>query len=147
LYAGIPERPRSGSDERNTLPPASANKNESHNTSEDKNPLGLHLALDNPTPIGDIIFVHGLGGSAKMTWCWNRDLNYFWPSWLASEGDLSSYRIFTFGYNSDFAGADTNLNIVDFAKDLLFQMLTFSDGLGEKSVRIGDRSIIFVCHS
>jgi hypothetical protein len=147
LSPGISERPRSGSCEPNSLLPAETNKNEACTTSEDKNPLGLHLVLNNSTPDGDIIFVHGLGGSAKTSWCWNRDLNYFWPNWLASEKYLSSYRIFTFGYNSNFAGTDTNLNIVDFAKDLLFQMLTFSDGLGEKAVRIGDRPIIFVCHS
>lgn len=67
--------------------------------------------------------------------------------WLAEEEGLSAYRIFTFGYNSNFKGAGTNLNITDFAKDLLFQMLVFSDGLGEDRVPIGQQPIIFVAHS
>lgn len=60
---------------------------------------------------------------------------------------LSSYRIFTYGYNSNFKGAGTNLNIIDFAKDLLFQMLVFSDGIGDGRVPIGRQPIIFVAHS
>ena len=67
--------------------------------------------------------------------------------WLAEEDGLSSYRIFTYGYNSNFKGAGTNLNIIDFAKDLLFQMLVFSDGLGEDQIPIGRQPIIFVAHS
>ena len=67
--------------------------------------------------------------------------------WLAEEKELSSHRIFTFGYNSDFKGAGTNLNIIDFAKDLLFQMLTFSGGLGEIRIPIGRQPIVFVAHS
>jgi hypothetical protein len=37
--------------------------------------------------------------------------------------------------------------MVDFAKDLLLQMLIFSGGDGANRLRIGDRPIIFVCHS
>ncbi|KAI9774250.1 MAG: hypothetical protein M1839_001752 [Geoglossum umbratile] len=107
--------------------------------------LGLHLVYDNSDPSGDIIFVHGLGGTAGKTWSWKRDLEYFWPVWLAEEEALSSYRIYTFGYNSNFKSAGTNLNILDFAKDLLFQMLTFSEGLS--SAPVGHRTTIFVAHS
>lgn len=74
-------------------------------------------------------------------------MEHFWPVWLAGEDGLSSYRIFTFGYNSNFKGAGTNLNIIDFAKDLLFQMLVFSDGLGVDRIPIGRQPIIFVAHS
>ena len=110
-------------------------------------PWGLHLVYDHPEPSGDIVFVHGLGGTAKKTWSWNKEEDLFWPGWLADEDGLSSYRIFTFGYNSNFKGAGTNLNINDFAKDLLFQMLTFSVGLGNDSVPIGHQPIFFVAHS
>ncbi len=34
--------------------------------------------------------------------------------------------MFTFGYNANFAGHSTSLNILDFAKDLLFRMKTHS---------------------
>ena len=110
-------------------------------------PLGLHLVRDDARPSGDIIFVHGLGGTAKKTWSWDRNVENFWPLWLADEVGLSSYRIFTFGYNSDFKGVGTNLNIIDFAKDLLFRMMTFSGASGEDRSPIGRRPIIFVAHS
>ena len=74
-------------------------------------------------------------------------MDYFWPEWLAEEDALRSYRIFTYGYNSNFKGAGTNLNIIDFAKDLLFQMLIFSGGLEENHVPVGRQPIIFVAHS
>ena len=109
--------------------------------------LGLHVICDKPNPSGDIIFVHGLGGTATKTWCWNRHTDYFWPPWLVEEDRLSLYRVSTFGYNSDFKGVGTNLNIIDFAKELLFQILTFSSGDGENNASIGKRPIIFIAHS
>ena len=74
-------------------------------------------------------------------------MKYFWPAWLAEENGLSLYRIFTYGYNANFKGIGTNLNITDFAKDLLFQMLVFANVDGENSPSIGRRPIIFVAHS
>lgn len=112
--------------------------------------LGLQLLCDNPEPQGDIILVHGLGGTAMRTWSWKRDVSYFWPVWLTEEQGLSKFRIFSFGYNSNFKGAGTNLNIIDFGKELLYSMLTFSGGLVEgtdERIPIGSRPIIFVAHS
>lgn len=112
--------------------------------------LGLQLLYDNIEPDGDIVFVHGLGGTAMRTWSWKRDVSYFWPAWLTEEPGLSKFRIFSFGYNSNFKGAGTNLNTIDFAKDLLYSMLTFSGGLGEgtyERMTIGSKPIIFVAHS
>ena len=128
-----------------TLPHA---ENQKLSNSEDHHldQLGLRLVCDISNPNGDIIFVHGLGGMAKRTWCWKRNIEYFWPPWLVKEDELSSYRIFVYGYNSNFKGAGTNLNIIDFAKDLLFQMLTFSGGQGNH-LSIGHRAIVFVTHS
>ena len=120
---------------------ASLNNNELHDS------LGLHLVCENAQPIADVIFVHGLGGTCRKTWSWNRDINNFWPPWLADEDGPSAYRIFTFGYNSHFKGAGTNLNIIDFAKDLLFQMSTYWSGSREQGTPIGARRIVFVAHS
>ena len=106
--------------------------------------LGLHLVSDVPSHTGDIIFIHGLGGSPWKTWSWNRDTANFWPSWLADEEGLSNSRIFTFGYNSDWRGTGTNLNLSDFAKDLLLQMLTHGS---DDRTAIGRKGIIFVVHS
>ena len=119
----------------------------SHAESRLSDPLGLHLICDNSDPGGDIIFVHGLGGTARKTWCWERNVDYFWPTWLAEEDQLSSYRIFTYGYISIYKGAGTKLYIIDFAKDLLFQMLVFSTGLGKDRVPVGQKPIIFIAHS
>ena len=120
-----------------------------HNGDQPPDPFGLHLVCDHPNPNGDIIFVHGLGGTSKKSWCWNRDTEYFWPEWLAEEDGLTSHRVLTFGYNSDVKGAATNLNVIDFAKALLFQMKTFSDGfgMGDNRVPIGRQPITFVSHS
>ncbi|KAF2759829.1 WD40 repeat-like protein [Pseudovirgaria hyperparasitica] len=116
-------------------------------TSKSGDNLGLDLVVDNPNPAGDLVFVHGLGGTAKRTWSYNRDVANFWPSWLALEDYLNDYRVFTFGYNADFRGGSINLNIIDFAKDLLLQLLTFSSHLTGRTNDSGKRNLIFVAHS
>ncbi|KAL8816847.1 MAG: hypothetical protein Q9223_004212 [Gallowayella weberi] len=113
-------------------------------TTTDFDQLGLHLIYDKEDALGELIFVHGLGGSAIKTWSWKRDTANFWPAWLNDDEELHKFRVFTFGYNSNFKGGGTNLNIMDFAKDLLFHLLTFSQG---DSQAIGGRPIIFVAHS
>jgi pimeloyl-ACP methyl ester carboxylesterase len=114
------------------------------NSNSPSDELGLHLVVDRSRPTGDLIFVHGLGGSPWKTWSWDRDVANFWPRWLAEEGALSTWRIFTFGYDSNWRGSGANLNISDFAKDLLLQMLTFTNNDGTV---VGTRNMIFVAHS
>ncbi|ELR09293.1 hypothetical protein GMDG_03861 [Pseudogymnoascus destructans 20631-21] len=118
----------------------------SHNEAPDI--LGLQLLCDNSEPAGDIIFVHGLGGPALRTWSWKRDVAHFWPAWLVDEEELSPYRVFSFGYNSNFKVTATNLNTIDFAKDLLFSMLTFSGGvpMEQKTAYPLDQSQSFLWH-
>ena len=89
-------------------------------------PLGLNLVYNTVEPKVDLIFVHGLGGSSLRTWSWNRDTDYFWPLWLPSDSDLSNSRVFTFGYSANLRGPSSTSNVLDFAKDLLLKMLTFS---------------------
>ncbi len=89
-------------------------------------PLGLSVLYEPETdPSLDIIFVHGLGGTSRATWCHNRDPEFFWPQkWLPSEPDIQTARILSFGYNANFAapGPAPITGISDFAKDLLFGM-------------------------
>ncbi|KAH0541241.1 hypothetical protein FGG08_004246 [Glutinoglossum americanum] len=89
-------------------------------------PLGLTSVHTFPDPILDIIFVHGLGGTSIGTWSWGRDPANFWPTWLGADVELSRSRVFTFGYDAYFANQYSSSNILDFAKDLLFRMKTFS---------------------
>lgn len=104
-------------------------------------PLGLQLIANPPSPTADIIFIHGLGGSAFRTWSWQRNRDNFWPRWLVHDEQLQHCRIFTFGYDANFKGKARGLDVVDFAKDLLLQMLHHPDALGN------NRPIFFVAHS
>ncbi|KAL9120854.1 MAG: hypothetical protein Q9187_002592 [Circinaria calcarea] len=97
------------------------------NTSSTSDPLGLTLVYISPDPLLDLIFVHGLGGTSTGTWSWERDPANFWPPWLGRDVELSRSRIFSFGYNASFVGNYTSFNILDFSKDLLFRMKTFSN--------------------
>lgn len=115
-------------------------------------PLGLQV-LHEPSnsPIADIIFVHGLGGTSQQSWSKDHDLRLFWPKeWLPYENSISSARISSFGYNAHFLASSSSrktiLNISDFAKDLLFQLL-FATGNGESPLNIGSVPVIFVAHS
>jgi hypothetical protein len=73
----------------------------------------------------DIVFVHGLGGTSRMSWSKNRDLELFWPlKFLPFEPDICQGRIMTFGYNATIlkGGTRTSASVLDFAKDLLFEL-------------------------
>ncbi|KAI1087197.1 hypothetical protein F5B19DRAFT_497604 [Rostrohypoxylon terebratum] len=118
-----------------------------------KDPLGLKVVY---RPAGqrraDIIFVHGLGGSSRMTWSYQRNLEYFWPlKFLPSEPDINEARILTFGYNANFRpGSGKNkMSILDFAKDLLFDLKHAQDETVPEleDLGMGERPIIFTVHS
>jgi hypothetical protein len=112
-----------------------------------QDPLGLkviHRPLQDRR--ADIIFVHGLGGSSRMTWSKNKDLEFFWPlKFLPLEPDINEARILTFGYNANFRpGSGKNkMSVLDFAKDLLYDLKYAKDesapeledlGIGEASM-------------
>lgn len=87
---------------------------------DQKGPLGLttiHTPLQ--SVIGDLIFVHGLGGGSFKTWTKNANPALFWPqAWLPEDADFRDVRIHTFGYDSDWDKGSI-LNVHDFAKSLL----------------------------
>ncbi|KAK4113334.1 hypothetical protein N656DRAFT_778094 [Canariomyces notabilis] len=121
--------------------------------SSGRDPLGLKVVH---RPEGerrvDIVFVHGLGGSSRLTWSHNRDPDYFWPlKFLPSEPDINEARILTFGYNANFRpGSGRNkMSILDFAKDLLYDLKYSQDnsGRGLEDLHMGERPIIFIVHS
>jgi hypothetical protein len=110
--------------------------------SPSSNNLGLTLIHTCPEPLVDLIFVHGMGGTSRKTWSWQRDPQNFWPGWLGRDAELCKSRIFTFGYNADFSGQHTPLNILDFAKDLLFRMKTHSSAQIPSDRPVGEVSLL-----
>jgi hypothetical protein len=91
----------------------------------------------------DIVFVHGLGGSSHRTWSYNRDPNFFWPlKFLPSNPPVDEARILTFGYNANFrpgSGSGGNkMSILDFAKDLLWELKYARDESAGGNLRMGE---------
>lgn len=99
----------------------------------------------------DIVFVHGLGGSSRTTWSKNRDLDYFWPlRFLSLEPVIKDEaRILTFGYNSNFRpGSGKNkMSILDFAKELLFELKYAQDETVEEPEDLGMGQAWVPCYS
>lgn len=81
----------------------------------------------------NIVFVHGLGGTSRKTWSKDANPALFWPlTFLPLEADLCLARILTFGYDADFRKAgNLNTSVLDFAKDLLFDLKHARDGQGQ----------------
>lgn len=113
-----------------------------------RDPLGLHL-IHRPAegvPKADIVFIHGLGGTSRSTWSKDRDPALFWPStFLPLEQDICDMRIFTYGYNAEFmkSGGRSYTSILDFAKNLLYDMKFFIDNAAaDLSIgKVSDRSL------
>ena len=72
----------------------------------------------------DIIFIHGLGGASRRTWSKNEDPELFWPlKFLPLEPESCLARVLTFGYNANIrAAGNVSTTVLDFAKDLLFDL-------------------------
>ena len=93
----------------------------------------------NPQRIGDVIFVHGLGGSARSTWHPQEkdNDNNFWPAWLGE--DLLDVGIWSLGYEVEpFRWKGNSMPLADRATNILDLL----DSYG-----IGARSLIFITHS
>ncbi|RYP81120.1 hypothetical protein DL769_002129 [Monosporascus sp. CRB-8-3] len=146
-------QPRAPSD--TSVPISSTNlsvrpKSRQRTPSRASDPLGLSLLYaPDGDALADIVFVHGLGGSSRLSWCMRHDLDLYWPlKWLPNDPDTQQTRIFTFGYNADFRSSSqsANLGISDFSKTLLFDMLYGTDQDG-KPFNFGQRPVVFVTHS
>jgi hypothetical protein len=111
-----------------------------------KSEHGLHIVIDkdpNDFNLADIIAIHGLNGHHKDTWTvegvdgvpvnWLRDL-------LPKK--LPDTRILSFSYNSRVQFSKSTSDILDFATQLLEQLLAVRRTQAEKA-----RPIVFVCHS
>jgi hypothetical protein len=137
--------PGGGRNDRHASTPSASIQTTQRGTrdiSPSSNHLGLTLIHTCPEPLIDLIFVHGMGGTSRKTWSWQRDPQNFWPAWLGRDAELYKSRIFTFGYNADFSGQQTPLNILDFAKDLLFRMKTHSSAQIPSDRSVGEVGLL-----
>lgn len=94
---------------------------------------------DNSSRCGDVIFVHGLGGSARGTWHpqERQDDDNFWPKWLGE--DFPDVGIWSLDYEVEaFKWKGNSMPLADRATNVLDLL---------DSYEIGDRPIIFITHS
>ncbi|KAK3291007.1 uncharacterized protein B0H64DRAFT_411125 [Chaetomium fimeti] len=111
-----------------------------------KGPIGLTTIHELPASrevTADIIFIHGLGGGSRKTWCYSSDPDHYWPqSWLPGDKDFIGVRIHVFGYKGDWLERrESILGIHDFGQSLLSALLN------HPSIRRADTRIILVGHS
>jgi len=102
---------------------------------------GIKILYNPSSAILDIVFVHGLTGSAFSTW-FHEDSSKHWPRDLV-KNDISDARVMTFGYDADVArfwGQAAQDGISGYANDLLGK-------LARKRQRVDNRKIVFVAHS
>lgn len=104
----------------NDTTPASDHENRKLDSFSEKDSYGIKV-LYNPEPAAlDIVFIHGLTGSAYSTWL-SEDSSTHWPRDLIKQ-DMGNARIMTFGYDVDivkFWGQAAQDGISGYAKDLL----------------------------
>ncbi|EEP82371.1 predicted protein [Uncinocarpus reesii 1704] len=92
-----------------------------------ENPLGLTLLHEPLAPHIDLIFVHGIGGGSQKTWNISNAAASYWPKeWLPHEEGFEHARIYTYGYDSRWAGKGHSVNIHDFGRALLADICDYS---------------------
>jgi hypothetical protein len=104
-----------------------------------QNDLFRISGCNNDSRIGDVIFVHGLGGHYRSTWHPQEkdDDDKFWPSWLGS--DLPDIGIWSLGYDVEpFKWKGSTMPLVDRATNSLAILDSYD---------IGSRPLIFITHS
>ena len=97
------------------------------------------INADKAERLGDVIFVHGLGGNARGTWHpqGKQDDDNFWPFWLGQE--LSDVGIWSLGYAVEpFRWKGETMPLVDRATSTLALLDSYD---------IGKRPLIFIAHS
>ena len=93
----------------------------------------------NEDRVGDVVFVHGLGGNGVAYWQSGRSNDTFWPAWLAKEDGFASIGIWSLAYNAaPFAWQGEAMPLYANAKNALDQLSLNG---------IGRRPVVFVTHS
>ena len=107
-----------------------------------KGPIGLHALSFGSEPLVDLIFVHGLGGGSRKTWCkFGKPENYWPKEWLPRDPEFRRTRVHTFGYQADWNRRSSVLDIHDFARGLISSIQT------DPAIRKSNSKLVLVGHS
>jgi protein SERAC1 len=104
--------------------------------SSERPPLSLHRVSVSEGPQTDIVFVHGLTGSATTTWSLESGARTLWPRWLSPFGD-----VWILDYPADlfwWAGSGASMPLPERARSVLDLLVNYG---------IGNRPLIFITHS
>jgi pimeloyl-ACP methyl ester carboxylesterase len=94
----------------------------------------VYSASTRPGSLIDIVFVHGLMGSARDTWAHDKQDSSFWPTWLSDLGD-----VWIVDYPADlFWWTNTGMALPERAKSVIDVLANY--GLGSKP-------IVWITHS
>lgn len=95
------------------------------------------IGCSNEDRAADVIFLHGLDGDATTTWHPKAEPSDYWPKWLGE--DLPNVGIWSVDYEaSSLNWHGTALPLEDRATNVIEKLL---------AAGLGDRPIIFICHS
>jgi triacylglycerol esterase/lipase EstA (alpha/beta hydrolase family) len=93
---------------------------------------------DNGGRVGDVVFVHGLGGNPREYWMSDKDNpETFWPEWIGH--DVPKVGVWSLGYDAaQFIWQGSAMPLYERAKNAL--ALLDADGIGRQP-------IVFITHS
>ena len=93
------------------------------------------ISAESASDIGDVVFVHGLDGHPRKTWCHNPDSG--WLDWL--DEDAPNICVWSLQYDAKkFSATNKKVCLYDFSTFLLQTLL---------NKNIGHRPLVFVSHS
>ena len=99
----------------------------------DLHPIGVHQN----SAVGDLVFVHGLGGNWLDTWSSDpRQGDTSWPNWLADQ--WPEINVWSLDYDAHRSGWKSSTSLIVQADQVLELLITKN---------IGARPILFVGHS